>query len=53
MSVFSKSDKYSLKEKEELTRIITKNKIAYEEELSSRGWTFSPMWTLINFWQNF
>ena len=36
MPVFSKSGKYSLKEKEELMRIITKNKIAYEEELSSR-----------------
>ena len=36
MSVFSKSGKYSLKEKEGLMRIITKNKMAYEEELSSR-----------------
>ena len=36
MSVFSKSGKYPLKEKEELMRIIMKNKIAYEEEFSSR-----------------
>ena len=36
MPVFSKSGKYPLKEKEELMRIITKNKFAYEEELSSK-----------------
>ena len=30
MPVFSKSGKYYLKEKEEIMRIITKNKIAYE-----------------------
>ena len=35
MLIFSKGSKYSVKEKEELVRIITKNKTVYEEELST------------------
>ena len=34
------SCKYSLNEKEELMRIITKNKISYEEELLSKSNAF-------------
>ena len=35
MPVFTKSGEYFFKEKEELMRIVTKNKIAYGEELST------------------